>query len=87
MMYDQFLIEEPPKDAPEAVRLHNRIWWDVVRTGLKLGGVLNEHHGVGMKMGYLMPEQYGAAWPALQAIKKALDPRGIMNPGKLGFEV
>lgn len=87
MMYDQFLIEEPPQDPHEAVRLHNRIWWDVVRTGLRLGGVLNEHHGVGMKMGYLMPEQYGAAWPALQAIKKALDPRGIMNPGKLGFEV
>jgi alkyldihydroxyacetonephosphate synthase len=58
-----------------------------VRTGLKLGGVLNEHHGVGMKMGYLMPEQYGTAFPMLQAIKKTLDPRGIMNPGKLGFEV
>ena len=87
MMYDQFLIEKPPTDPHQAVRLHNRIWWEVVRTGLKLGGVLNEHHGVGMKMGYLMPEQYGAAWPMLQAIKRTLDPRGIMNPGKLGFEV
>jgi alkyldihydroxyacetonephosphate synthase len=87
MMYDQFLIDKPPADAHEAVRLHNRLWWDVVRTGLKMGGVLNEHHGVGMKMGYLMPEQYGTAFPMLQAIKKALDPRGIMNPGKLGFEV
>ncbi|MCZ7570738.1 MAG: FAD-binding oxidoreductase [Ardenticatenaceae bacterium] len=87
MMYDQFLIEAPPDDPHEAVRLHNRIWWDVVRIGLRLGGVLNEHHGVGMKMGYLMPEQYGSAWPVLQAVKNALDPRGIMNPGKLGFEV
>jgi alkyldihydroxyacetonephosphate synthase len=49
--------------------------------------VLNEHHGIGMKLGWLMPEQYGPAWPAMQKIKDALDPNGIMNPGKLGFEL
>jgi len=32
-----------------------------------------------------MEEQYGAAWPTMQGIKDALDPAGIMNPGKLGF--
>jgi hypothetical protein len=34
-----------------------------------------------------MPEQYGPAWPLLQAIKDAIDPLGIMNPGKQGFRV
>jgi hypothetical protein len=34
-----------------------------------------------------MPEQYGPAWPVLQALKDTFDPQGIMNPGKLGFAV
>ena len=87
MLYDQFMVEEPPQDPHEAALLHNRIWADAVRASIANGGVLNEHHGIGMKLGWLMSEQYGTAWPTLQAIKTALDPHGIMNPGKLGFDV
>jgi hypothetical protein len=35
----------------------------------------------------MMPEQYGSAWPLLQAIKDTIDPLGIMNPGKQGYRV
>lgn len=49
------------------------------------GGVLNEHHKIGVKQRWLMKEQYGPAWKAMRAIKDAIDPNGIMNPGKLGF--
>ena len=49
--------------------------------------MLNEHHGIGLKLGRLMREQYGTAWPALDALKHTLDPHGIMNPGKLGFSL
>jgi alkyldihydroxyacetonephosphate synthase len=87
MVYDRFIIEEPPQDAHEALRLHNRIWTVAARTSLAHGAMLNEHHGIGLKLGRLMREQYGAAWPTLEAIKHTLDPRGIMNPGKLGFGV
>jgi alkyldihydroxyacetonephosphate synthase len=86
MLYDRFVINNPPQDAQEALALHNEIWLRAVRTSLAYGGMLNEHHGIGFKLGHLMPEQYGAAWPLLQAIKETLDPQGIMNPGKLGFQ-
>jgi alkyldihydroxyacetonephosphate synthase len=85
MMYDRFVIEDPPQDPEEAQALHDQIWDDAVRISLKYNGVLNEHHGIGIKLGYLMPEQYGDGFEALLAIKDALDPNGIMNPGKLGF--
>lgn len=85
MIYDQFVVDEPPQDPHEALLLHNQIWADAARTSLAHGGVLNEHHGIGIKLGWLMREQYGPAWRALQAVKDALDPNGIMNPGKLGF--
>ena len=87
MVYDRFIIDEPPQDPHEALRLHNRIWTVAARTSLANGGMLNEHHGIGLKLGRLMREQYGAAWPTLETIKRALDPRGIMNPGKLGFSI
>ena len=85
MIYDRFFVERPPTDPREALQLHNRIWADGVRASLAAGGVINEHHGIGLKIGQFLPEQYGAAWPVLEGIKKMLDPHNIMNPGKLGF--
>ena len=45
----------------------------------------NDHHGVGIKLGRLMKEQYGPAMQVFEGIKKSLDPNGIMNPYKLGL--
>lgn len=87
MVYDRFIIDEPPQDPHEALQLHNRIWTIAARTSLANGGMLNEHHGIGIKLGRHMREQYGDAWPALDRIKHALDPNGIMNPGKMGFSL
>jgi alkyldihydroxyacetonephosphate synthase len=85
-LYDRFLLAQAPADPVEAAALHDRIWDVAVRTSLAHGGMINEHHGVGLKLHRFVPEQYGAAWPTLKAIKRALDPHGIMNPGKVGFE-
>jgi alkyldihydroxyacetonephosphate synthase len=85
MVYDRFLITKPPQDPQEALQLHTEIWGKAARTSLDHGGVLNDHHGIGFKLGWLMPEQYGRAWAVMQGFKDQLDPLGIMNPGKLGF--
>ena len=85
MVYDRFIVENPPQDPEEALRLHNRIWNLGVRTALAHGGVVNDHHGVGIKLGRLMKEQYGPAMQVFEALKSKLDPNGIMNPLKLGL--
>ena len=74
-----------PADPVEAMKLHNKIWNLGVRTAIANGGVVNDHHGVGIKLGRLMKEQYGPAMQVFEGLKKQLDPNGIMNPFKLGL--
>ncbi len=85
MIYDRFIVQKPPADAGEALALHNNIWNTAVRTSIACGGVLNEHHGVGLKLARLMREQYGPAFQVLEGLKSSLDPHTILNPGKMGF--
>lgn len=87
MAYSRFIIEEPPQDAQEVLRLHNRIWFTAMKAAVDNGGMINEHHGVGLKLARFMRMQHGSAWPLLESIKKTIDPNGIMNPGKVGFGV
>lgn len=85
MLYSRFIIENPPEDAQEALRLHNRVWNAAMQAVIANDGMINEHHGVGLKLSRYMRRQYGDSWPLILKLKKTLDPNGIMNPGKTGF--
>jgi alkyldihydroxyacetonephosphate synthase len=85
MIYDRFYVNEAPDDPDEAMALHDRLWDAAIRAALANGGTLNEHHGVGLKLGRFMREAHGPAFQLLKEVKDAWDPDGIMNPGKLGF--
>ena len=85
MIYDRFYVDNGPADPDEALILHDQMWDAAVRTSLEHGGVVNEHHGIGMKLGRFMRDQYGDAFDLIVALKEAWDPHEIMNPGKLGF--
>ena len=85
MIYDRFILDNPPADPDEAIRLHNSIWNTGVRAAMENGGVINDHHGIGLKLSRLMKEQYGPAMQVMEALKKQIDPNGIMNPYKLGL--
>ena len=85
MIYDRFYVDEAPDDPDEALALHDRLWNAAIETSLANGGVVNEHHGIGLKLGRFMRPQYGSGFDLLLAVKEAWDPDGIMNPGKLGF--
>jgi len=50
---------------------------------LRLGGTVSGEHGIGLGKVKYMEREHGAAWAVMGAIKAALDPAGIMNPGKL----
>jgi alkyldihydroxyacetonephosphate synthase len=72
--------------APEEVESTYVALWDAgQRAVLAGGGNLSHHHGVGLNRGRFMAEALGTAHGVLQAVKSALDPNGIMNPGKLGL--
>jgi alkyldihydroxyacetonephosphate synthase len=85
MIYDRFYIDQAPDDPAEAMALHDRLWDAAIAASLDNGGTLNEHHGVGVKLGRFMRKAHGEAFDLLTSLKDAWDPDGIMNPGKLGF--
>ena len=55
------------------------------RAVLAGGGNLSHHHGVGLNRARFMSDALGPAFDVLAAVKAALDPNGILNPGKLGL--
>ncbi|WNY23971.1 putative FAD-linked oxidoreductase [Methanimicrococcus hongohii] len=52
---------------------------------IELGGTVSSEHGIGAARGMYLEKQCGPAFEVMKAIKKALDPNGILNPGKLGL--
>jgi len=64
--------------------LAERIRAEVLTAALELGGTVSSEHGIGrLKASFLARELGGPAVEILAAVKRACDPDGIMNPGKL----
>ncbi len=53
---------------------------------LEMGGTITAEHGSGLARAPYMEKQLGPALEVMRAIKKALDPNNILNPGKMGLE-
>ena len=50
---------------------------------LRTGGTICHHHGIGrLRMPWMAAEHDGAL-DLMRAVKRALDPKGILNPGVL----
>jgi alkyldihydroxyacetonephosphate synthase len=54
----------------------------IIRHAQDLGGAMEFCHGVGMKLAHLMEREHGVGLEVMRQMKKAVDPLGIMNPGK-----
>ena len=69
-----------PADIDLAERLNDRL----VHRALGMGGTCTGEHGIGIGKQQFLIEEAGAEGVALmRRIKQTLDPRGILNPGKI----
>jgi glycolate oxidase len=69
---------------PEAVARARSAFEDIIRAALSLGGTITGEHGVGLLKKPFLPEEIGeAGLEAHRRVKLALDPLGILNPGKV----
>jgi D-lactate dehydrogenase (cytochrome) len=71
-------------DDADEVRRAQLLMERLAELALSMDGTCTGEHGIGQgKMKYLKAEHGPAALAAMAAIKRALDPQNIMNPGKI----
>jgi len=75
------ILVDPNRDDEigEAWELNARL----VRRALAMGGTCTGEHGIGLGKREFLVEEFGPAVKVMRSIKDALDPAGIMNPGKV----
>lgn len=75
------------EDVEQAIARYDRLWKGALLAVNETGGTISHHHGVGELKAAAMAREHGpGGMRLLSAIKSALDPAGVMNPGKLGLE-
>jgi D-lactate dehydrogenase (cytochrome) len=71
-------------NKPEERELAEKLNHQLVMRALSLEGTCTGEHGVGLhKMEFLVTETGAGAVDMMRTIKRALDPKNIMNPGKI----
>ena len=71
------------RDKDEMARVDRAIE-EIFDAALKLGGTLSGEHGIGLAKKRFMKREFGAEGvAAMRAVKQALDPKNILNPGKI----
>jgi glycolate oxidase len=80
-LHPTFLTNET--DASEMERVHEGLE-AIVEKALELGGTITGEHGVGLAKKPWLRKQLGdSSYGLLKQIKQTLDPRGLLNPGKI----
>lgn len=75
-------IMHDPNDAAETHRAE-ALAARVSERAIRFGGTCSGEHGIGLHKMRFMQAEHGEALDVMRAIKAALDPQGIMNPGKM----
>lgn len=83
-LYFTFVVLNSPDDATARER-YDAAWRAGMRAVLDANATTTHHHGVGLVRAPWIAEDLGEGMHVLRAVKAALDPNGIMNPGKAGL--
>jgi glycolate oxidase len=80
-LHPTYIVDRDDPTAEERIdRARDRIY----RAALALGGTVTGEHGTGLtKRRWLEAQRGPAAVRVMRAIKGALDPQGLLNPGKV----
>jgi glycolate oxidase len=75
------------EEVPDWQRKHKEVRTRIYSDAIKRGGVISGEHGIGLaKRDYLSNSIGTASVEVMRCIKRVLDPRGVLNPGKI-FEI
>jgi alkyldihydroxyacetonephosphate synthase len=80
-----FTFAAVPDPGHTRERRYVDAWDAAVGATLRGGGALSHHHGIGVNRARYVRNALGDGLDVLQSVKDALDPHGILNPGKLGL--
>lgn len=78
------LLGRAANDAQAAERL-SEIWRTAMEVTVEHNGEISHHHGAGLARQAFIAASLGSQHEVLRRLKGALDPQGILNPGKLGL--
>ncbi len=83
-LHPTLLLER--KDSEDLKRLDGAIG-EMMRACLDLGGTISGEHGIGLdKKPFLKLELGKAGYEIMLSLKRSIDPRNIMNPGKMFYD-
>ena len=80
-LHPTFLTDERDKEEMRRVEEASK---EIFDEAIRLGGTITGEHGVGLAKKSFLPKFAGdAQMRVMRELRRALDPRGILNPGKM----
>lgn len=78
-LYIIFFVEGTSR--ADAMSRYAEVWREVMSATIECGGTISHHHGIGRARAALLGSELGSAKMILSALKEALDPTMLFNPG------
>jgi len=72
-------------ESEEEIRRVKLVADEIQEMALRLNGTVTGEHGIGIVRAKYMQREHGPAFEVMRKIKQALDPKNLVNPGKMGL--